>query len=57
MYPPYDVIFKKAFSDPDIFTALVKDFLNINIEIDHVEDDKVFIPSVGKVATRFDLFA
>jgi len=53
----YDVIFKKAFSDPEVFTALVKDFLDIEIEIDHVEDDKVFIPSVGKVATRFDLFA
>lgn len=51
----YDVIFKKAFGQPEMFTALVKDLLGIELEIDEVE--KVFTPSVGKVATRFDLFA
>jgi len=53
----YDVIFKKAFSHPNIFTALVKDFLGIELEIDEVENDKAFVPSVGNVATKFDLFA
>ncbi len=53
----YDVIFKKAFSHPDIFTALVNDFLGIKLEITEVINDKVFVPAVGKVATRFDLFA
>ena len=53
----YDVIFKKAFSHTDIFTALVKDFLDIQLEIDEVKNDKVFVPSVGNVAIRFDLFA
>jgi len=53
----YDVIFKKAFSHPNIFTALVKDFLGIELEIDEVENDKAFIPQVGSVATKFDLFA
>ncbi|OQY53761.1 MAG: hypothetical protein DRR08_03560 [Candidatus Parabeggiatoa sp. nov. 2] len=53
----YDVIFKKAFSRPDLFTALVKDFLGIQLEIDEVEHDKAFIPPVGNVATKFDLFA
>ena len=53
----YDVIFKKAFSHPELFTALVKDFLDIVLEIDEVISDKVFVPAVGKVATRFDLFA
>jgi predicted transposase/invertase (TIGR01784 family) len=53
----YDVIFKKAFTRPDLFTALVKDFLGIQLEIDKVEHDKVFIPPVGNVATKFDLFA
>jgi len=51
----YDVIFKKAFSQPEMFTALVSDLLDIHLEIDEVKNDKVFIPSVG--ATRFDLFA
>ncbi|EDN71555.1 hypothetical protein BGP_5871 [Beggiatoa sp. PS] len=53
----YDVIFKKAFSHPNIFTALVKDFLGIQLKIDEVENDKAFVPSVGNVATKFDLFA
>ncbi len=53
----YDVIFKKAFSHPAIFTAISKDFLGIQLEIDKVENDKAFIPSIGSVATKFDLFA
>ncbi|MCK5662996.1 MAG: PD-(D/E)XK nuclease family transposase, partial [Thiotrichaceae bacterium] len=53
----YDVIFKKAFSDPQIFTALVKDFLDIDFEIDQVESEKIFNPPIGSVETRFDLFA
>jgi hypothetical protein len=53
----YDVIFKKAFGHPHLFTALVKDFAGIQLEIDEVENDKALIPSVGSIATRFDLFA
>jgi hypothetical protein len=53
----YDVIFKKAFSHPSIFTALVKDFVGIELEIDEVENDKAFVPAVGSVTTKFDLFA
>jgi len=30
----YDVIFKKAFGVPEIFTAFVHDFLNIELEIE-----------------------
>ena len=30
----YDVIFKKAFSHPEIFTAFAKDFLDIGLQID-----------------------
>ncbi len=29
----YDVIFKKAFSQPEIFKAFAKDFLEIDLEI------------------------
>ncbi len=53
----YGVLFKKAFCDPEIFTAFVKDFLNVDIKIDHVETEKSFSPSIGKVDVRFDLFA
>ena len=53
----YDVIFKKAFCDRDIFTAFVQDVLGIKIEIDHVETEKRFAPPIGRVDSRFDLFA
>lgn len=53
----YGVIFKKAFSVPEIFTAFVRDFLGIDIEIDRVETEKSFDPPIGKVASRFDLYA
>ena len=53
----YGVIFKKAFSQPDIFTAFVKAVLGIDLEIDIVETEKSFKPIIGKVDSRFDLFA
>ena len=53
----YDVIFKKAFSDPEIFTAFVEAVLGIKLEIDKVETEKSFAPPIGQVASRFDLFA
>ncbi|MCK5719867.1 MAG: hypothetical protein KAH84_07955 [Thiomargarita sp.] len=53
----YGVIFKKAFSNPDIFKAFVKDFLGIKLQINKVEMEKQFTPIIGNVNTRFDLFA
>jgi len=53
----YGVIFKKAFCVPEIFTGFVRDFLNIELEIDTVETEKSFPYQVGRVASRFDLFA
>ena len=53
----YGVIFKKAFSQPDIFKAFVKDFLGIELNIDKVETEKEFDKPIGNVDTRFDLFA
>ena len=53
----YGVIFKKAFCVPEIFTGFVRDFLDINIEIDQVETEKSFSHQIGIVASRFDLFA
>ncbi len=53
----YDVIFKKAFSVPEVFNAFVRDFLNIEFEIDTVETDKTYTPAIGNVAAKFDLYA
>jgi predicted transposase/invertase (TIGR01784 family) len=53
----YGVIFKKAFSQPDIFTAFVKAVLGIEFGCDKVETEKSFRPAIGNVDSRFDLFA
>lgn len=53
----YGVIFKKAFSDPEVFKGFVRDFLGVELEIDTVETEKTFDPPVGRVASRFDLYA
>ena len=53
----YDVIFKKAFSQPAIFAAIIKDFFGVTIEIDKVETEKSFFPVIGNVDSRFGLFA
>jgi predicted transposase/invertase (TIGR01784 family) len=53
----YEVIFKKAFSVPAIFTAFVRDFLGIELEINTVETDKTYEPPLGRVAAKFDLYA
>ncbi|MFZ2727396.1 MAG: PD-(D/E)XK nuclease family transposase [Methylococcaceae bacterium] len=53
----YGVIFKKAFSDVEIFTGFVRDILGIHIEIDKVETEKEFKPAIGHVNVKFDCYA
>ncbi|MDD5228720.1 MAG: Rpn family recombination-promoting nuclease/putative transposase [Methylococcales bacterium] len=51
----YGVIFKKAFSQLDVFKAFVKDIIGIELEIDKVETEKSFEQKIVKV--EFDLYA
>jgi predicted transposase/invertase (TIGR01784 family) len=53
----YGVIFKKAFCDPEIFTAFVSALIGREVQVDHVETEKEFSPPIGYVKPRFDLFA
>lgn len=53
----YGVIFKKAFSVPEIFAAFAEDFVGTRIEIDKVETEKSFDPPIGRVDIKYDLFA
>ncbi len=53
----YDVIFKKAFGQPEVFTAFANDFLGIRLEIDKVTQEKAFDIPIGPVKPRFDLYA
>ena len=53
----YGVVFKKAFCDPEIFTAFAQAIIGRPITIEHVETEKEFDPPIGYVKPRFDLFA
>ncbi|NEX15356.1 MAG: hypothetical protein C1943_01650 [Halochromatium sp.] len=53
----YDVIFKKAFSEPDIFAGFVEAMTGVTVNIDHVDTEKRFDPPIGLVDSRFDLYA
>lgn len=53
----YGVIFKKAFSQLDVFKAFVKDITGIELEIDKVETEKSFEQKIGNVKVEFDLYA
>jgi predicted transposase/invertase (TIGR01784 family) len=53
----YGVIFKKAFSNTDVFKGFVRDILGINLEITEVETEKQFKPVIGHVNVKFDLYA
>jgi hypothetical protein len=53
----YGVVFKKAFCDPEIFTAFAEAVIGRPISIDHVETEKELDPPIGYIKPRFDLFA
>ena len=53
----YGTAFKKAFSDPLVFAALVKAAVGIDFSTDHVEQEYSFKEPVGRVNVAYDLFA
>ncbi|MCI5178749.1 MAG: hypothetical protein D3911_05390, partial [Candidatus Electrothrix sp. AW3_4] len=53
----YGVVFKKAFCDPEIFTAFAQAIIGRPVSIDYVETEKEFDPPIGYIKPRFDLFA
>jgi predicted transposase/invertase (TIGR01784 family) len=53
----YGVIFKKVFSQPDIFSAFVRDVLGIEFGCDKVETEKTFTQKIGNVKVEFDCYA
>jgi PD-(D/E)XK nuclease family transposase len=52
-----EVIFKKAFTDKIVFKAFVHDILGIDIEVDKIETEKQFVPKIGNVNFKLDIFA
>lgn len=53
----YDVIFKKAFSLPDVFCQFVHDVLGIAINVDKVHTEYKYPKQIGYVDIKYDLFA
>ncbi len=53
----YGVIFKKAFSQVEVFKAFVKDIIGIELDIDKVETEKSFSQTIGNIKVEFDLYA
>jgi hypothetical protein len=52
-----EVIFKKAFTDKTVFKAFVRDILGIEVEVEKIETEKKFAPSIGYVDFELDIFA
>ena len=53
----FDVIFKKAFSQPDVFRQFVHDVLGISIQVDTVIQAYRYPEQFGYVDIEYDLFA
>lgn len=53
----YGAIFKRAFSQPVVFTQFIKDILGIDINIDKVHTEYEYPRTVGFVRSQYDLFA
>ena len=52
-----EIFFKKAFTDPFVFRAFVKDTIGIEVNPDKIETEKGFEPAVGNVDFRYGIFA
>lgn len=52
-----EVFFKKAFTDPFVFRAFVKDITGLEVDPEIIETEKGFSPKVGSIAFKYDIFA
>ncbi|MFK5970434.1 MAG: PD-(D/E)XK nuclease family transposase [Candidatus Marithrix sp.] len=53
----YGSMFKRAFSQPDVFCQFSNDILGINIKIDKVHTEYEYPKPIGFVRSKYDLFA
>jgi len=53
----YGVMFKRVFSDPDIFNQFANDILGINLNVSKVHTEYQYPKPVGFVRSKYDLFA
>ena len=59
MYAPLDneTIFKKVFTDIEIFQQFVKDMFNVDIKVGKIETEKKFTPPIAKIDIKLDIYA
>jgi len=59
MLAPLDneTIFKRAFTDKDVFHQFVKDLFNIDIIVSQIETEKWFTPLIANMDFSLDLYA
>lgn len=52
----FGVIFKRVFSQPEIFTQFAQDILGISVNIEQVHTEYEYPEPIGFVKTKYDLF-
>jgi predicted transposase/invertase (TIGR01784 family) len=59
MLAPLDneTIFKKAFTDIDVFQQFVKDLFDIDIVVNKIETEKKFVPPMANIDIELDIYA
>jgi hypothetical protein len=59
MLAPLDneTIFKKAFTDIDVFQQFVKDLFDIDIVVNKIETEKKFVPPIANIDIELDIYA
>ena len=59
MLAPLDneTIFKKAFTDKEVFQQFVKDLFDIDIVVDKIETEKKFEPPISPINFELDIYA
>ena len=53
----YGTVFKRVFSNPEVFTRFAQDILGITLNIDQVHIEYEYPEPIGFVRSRYDLFA
>ena len=59
MLTPLDnqVVFKKAFTNKEVFEHFIKDIFGIEISVGKIETEKQFYPKVSNIDIKIDIYA
>ena len=59
MLAPLDneTIFKKVFTDTEVFNQFIKDLFDIDIVVSKIETEKRFVPPISSIDIKLDIYA